>query len=100
MEMELKTYDAKVRAVLMFGPATPAMGNRPAEFYQATIDPDMVSPNGKLIRFGYYIGDEIIGWQAVDAMTVVEVLGRCDQTLTVEGYTEKPGATVTLRTVK
>lgn len=36
----------------------------------------MVSKSGDYIRFGKYKGDEIIGWQRVDALTVCEIL--CD----------------------
>lgn len=100
VDMHPVEYAAKTRAVLIFGPATPNMGSKPADFYQAVIDPNMVSPNGKLIRFGHYSADEIIGWQSVDAMTVVEVLGEVDQAVSLKGYVEKPGASVTLRTVK
>lgn len=64
----------KCIAIVMFGPATPTSGTRPAEYYTVTIDPAKRSPSGEYIRFGLYKGDEINGWQRVAAMTVVEVL--------------------------
>lgn len=33
------------------------------------------SPSGQYIRFGDSQGDEIVGWQRCQALTVVEVLG-------------------------
>lgn len=71
--MERKAL-AKCRAILAFGPVTETAGMRPGTFYQATIDPAMVSPGGDFIRFGSHEGDEIHGWQRIDAMTVCEVL--------------------------
>ena len=73
-EMEA-TVIKKCRAIVMFGPATPNSGMRAGTYYQVTIDPEMVSPTGEFIRFGASDGDEINGWQRVDAMTVCEILG-------------------------
>lgn len=74
VEMIPQTFDRKVVAIVMFGPATSMSGMRPAEYYQVTIDPQRCSPSGEYIRFGQFVGDEITGWQRVSAMTVVEVL--------------------------
>lgn len=73
VELSVKTV-----AIVKFGPATPMDGMRPAEYYQVTIDPAMVSPSGEYIRFGKHPGDELIGWQKVYALTVVELLGEWD----------------------
>lgn len=62
-------------AIVKFGPAGfPTDGLRPAEYFQVTIDPRYVSKSGEYIRFGQTAGDEIMGWQRVAALTVVEVL--------------------------
>lgn len=74
VEMADKVIERKCLAIVMFGPATPTSGMRPAEYYTVTIDPQMRSPSGEYIRFGNYTGDEINGWQRVAGMTVVEVL--------------------------
>lgn len=98
--MEDRPYTKPVRAIVMFGPATPIMGNRPAEFYQVTIDPNMTSTNGKFIRFGNYTGDEIVGWQRVDAMTVLETLSENAEGPHIrDGYRAEEGASVMMRTV-
>lgn len=68
------TLNRKCLAIVMFGPASPTSGFRAAEYYQVTIDPEMVSPSGDYIRFGNYLADEINGWQRIEALTVVEVL--------------------------
>jgi hypothetical protein len=68
----------KCLAIVMFGPATPTSGTRPAEYYTVTIDPTKRSPSGEYIRFGLHKGDEINGWQRVAALTVVEILAEFD----------------------
>lgn len=61
--------------IVRFGPGGfPNDGFRPAEYYQVTIDPSHVSKSGEYIRLGQTPGDEIVGWQRVAALTVVEVL--------------------------
>ena len=71
-----------------------------SEFYQVTIDPNMVSPSGEYIRFGQYHGDEIQGWQRVLTMTICEVLGRSDaKLLSEDGVTFDSSARISLRTV-
>lgn len=76
--MSEKTFTEKTVAIVRFGPETQVSGMRPAEYFQVTIDPQMTSPSGEYIRFGKYNGDEIMGWQRVDAMTVIETLGEWD----------------------
>lgn len=79
-EVTMSSFEFKEKTVVivMFGPATPVRGLKPAEYYQVTIDPSMVSPSGKFIRFGKHPGDELLGWQNVDGLTVVECLGVWD----------------------
>lgn len=70
--LDIKT---KTVVIIRFGAETPTSGMRPSEYYQVTVDPSKVSPSGEYIRFGNNQGDEILGWQKVSAMTVLEVLG-------------------------
>lgn len=93
--MEDKDF-GKCRAIVRFGPETPTGGMRPAEYFQVTIDPNMVSPSGSHIRFGSYKGDELVGWQRVNAMTVCEVLEKTPEAkpLFNDGYTEESEAVV------
>jgi len=85
-------------AIVIFGPATVTTGLRPAEYFQVTIDPNTCSPTGNYIRFGLYAGDEIVGWQRVDAMTIVEDLGPSDAKMHegITGYSEIEGSTVSM----
>lgn len=90
----------KCRAIVRFGPETPTGGFRPAEYFQATIDPNMVSPSGTHIRFGAFKGDELVGWQRIAAMTVCEVLQETpdEKPQVTDGYVED-NETVTMRVV-
>lgn len=75
MELVPKDIEKKAIAIVKFGPAGfPTDGIRPAEYFQVTIDPKWVSKSGDYIRFGQSPGDEIMGWQRVKALTVVEIL--------------------------
>lgn len=94
-------YEAfgKCAAIVQFGPPTDTSGFRPAEYFQVTIDPNMASPSGEFIRFGFYGGDEIVGWQRVEAMTVCEVLNaevKAEPNVT-DGYTAEEGKTIVFR---
>lgn len=44
--------------------------------YQVTLDPTQISPSGAMIRLGDVQGDEILGWQRLDSLEIVEVLVR------------------------
>lgn len=67
---------SKKRAIVQFGPPTTTSGFRAGEYYQCTLDPDMVSPSGEFIRFDASIqGGELHGWQRIEAITVCEILG-------------------------
>lgn len=92
-------YTTKVRAIVKFGHAHPKMGERAGEFFQVTIDPNMVSPGGDYIRFGMYKGDEIQGWQRIEGMTVCEMLGESKEYPDVPGYTIDTSAVLRMRTV-
>lgn len=74
-EFRVDAVKEKCVAIVRFGPVTDKDGFRAGEYFQVTIDPALVSPSGKFIRFGTNGGDEIIGWQRCEAMTVVEILG-------------------------
>ena len=45
----------------------------PAVFHQFVIDPGKVK--GELIRLGDYPGDEYVGWQRLQNIDIIEVLG-------------------------
>lgn len=49
--------------------------------YQVTLDPANLSPSGRMVRFGLGApgkdggnGDEITGWQPVDALEIIEII--------------------------
>ena len=94
--------EEKVFAIVCFGRPTSTTGMRAADYYQVTIDPNTTSPSGEYIRFGLYHGDEITGWQRVDAMTIVELLGPSDAQIpgSVTGYTYDPEASVRMWAVE
>lgn len=45
-------------------------------FYQVTLDPGQISPSGDFIRLGDNQGDEIMGWQPVESLEIIETLAR------------------------
>lgn len=104
VQMDVVCYqDLVVTAIVQFGPATSTSGFRAGEYYQVTIDPNMASPNGKFIRFGLYPGDEINGWQRIEAMTIAESLSASDPVGPPgkpAGYKIEKGAAVYFRTIK
>ena len=71
--MSPKVIKNRIRAIVMFGPATVTSGFRPAEYYQVIIDPAMQSPRGEFIRFDHTTS-EIHGWQRMDGLTICEIL--------------------------
>jgi len=75
LQMSPKDFSEKTVVIIKFGPALDTSGLRAGEYFQVTVDPNMVSKIGEYIRFGDNQGDEILGWQRVDALTVLEVLG-------------------------
>lgn len=75
LQMSPKDFSEKTVVIIKFGPALDTSGFRAGEYFQVTIDPNMVSNSGEYIRFGENQGDEILGWQRVDGLTVLEVLG-------------------------
>lgn len=91
----------RVRAIVQFGPATPTSGMRGGEYFQCVIDPNMVSPSGRFIRFDQRMqGGELHGWQRVEAMTIGEVLGEegdYPPEKILPGYAVVEGASVTMR---
>jgi hypothetical protein len=73
-QTQLTTITKKTVAIVKFGMISALDGMQPATYYQVTIDPEKVSPCGRFIRFGNNDGDEIIGWQKADRMTIVSIL--------------------------
>jgi hypothetical protein len=69
-----RVFTKKTVVIMQFGPATATSGFRPGEYFQVTIDPSLVSPDGKFLRFGKNTGDEVVGWQRIDAITLSSVL--------------------------
>ncbi len=49
-------------------------GRVPEVHYQVTLDPELVSPSGQYIRCGSHPGDEVIGWQPIGELVIVEKL--------------------------
>lgn len=92
VEMEKITLGKKTMAIVCFGPATSVTGMQPAAYYQVLIDPNMKSPGGDYIRFDSQIhGNEIHGWQRVQALTICEVLEEFDP--------DPDGQTITMWTI-
>lgn len=100
VEMTEREFTKRTRAIVQFGPATPTSGMRPAEYYAVVIDPDMVSPDGKYIRFDGRVGEnEIHGWQRIEAMTVCTVLQEGVDYDPLPGCERMEGSKVVMRTV-
>lgn len=84
----MKIHEIKKRSVCIvsFGPFHQnddgtwplAFGCQAGQFYQVTIDPNRCSGTGEFIKCGTFPGDELIGWQLVDGLTVQEVLAEWD----------------------
>jgi hypothetical protein len=97
MNTKLLEIAEKVRAIVMFGPPADHSGMRPAEYYQVTLDPQMVSPSGEFIRFDQTIqGGEMHGWQRIQCTTVCEVLGEGAEYDPPEGCKVDPDAVLTM----
>jgi hypothetical protein len=75
LQMSDKEFTEKTVVIVRFGPAFETSGFRAGEYFQVTIDPSKVSTTGEYIRFGDNPGDELMGWQRVAGLTVVEQLG-------------------------
>ena len=43
-------------------------------YFQVTVDPNHISPDGKYIRFGDVSGDEIVGWVELAEIDIHSVL--------------------------
>ena len=70
--LDIKT---KCLAIVRFGPEEANSGFTLAQYFQAVIDPERISPNGEYIRFGYDAErDELNGWQKASCIFVVEIL--------------------------
>jgi hypothetical protein len=82
MNLSPREFKRKTAVIVQFGPPTETSGFRGGEYYAVTIDPTKVC-NG-FIRFGENRGDEITGWQRINALTVVEILGEWDESASPE----------------
>lgn len=74
----IKIQEFKERTVCIVkfeNPRMDANGPVPGRFFQVTVDPTKLSPDGRFIRFGANDGDELIGWQRTDWISVETVLG-------------------------
>lgn len=100
------THDIEIkeptRAVVCFGFPTDATGLQVGTFFEAILDPNMLSPSGSMVRFeAPFQGGEIHGWQRVDGFTVCEILGAVKYAKEPpEGYKADPNAVLRLRAVK
>ncbi len=84
----MKVHEVKTRSVCIVsfgsfgknidGTWPIGFGMKAGEFFQVTIDPNRCSESGEFVRFGGFPGDELVGWQLVDGLTVQEVLGEWD----------------------
>jgi hypothetical protein len=77
----MNAADIKKRSVCIvcFGPYDELQGvGSPGRFFQVTIDPDKASPDGKFLRLGTFDGDEILGWQLANTLSVCSVLAEWD----------------------
>ena len=75
-DIEVTQVSQRLVAIVKFGPAGfTGDGMKAGEYYQVTVDPRKISPSGAFIRFGDYPGDEVVGWQRCQAMSIVEILG-------------------------
>lgn len=82
-------------AIVKFGPAGfETDGFRPGEYFQVTIDPAMIA--GDFIRFGKHRGDEIVGWQRIGALTVVQILGEWNGDTPPDMHIGADGVTMTV----
>jgi hypothetical protein len=89
----LSEIDSKLVAIVVFGrerrnaEQAELMGVPAPRLihYQVTIDPSQKSPSGQYIRFGAQ-ADEIIGWQPVESIEVVEILAeeKSGELITIE----------------
>ena len=93
--------NTRIVAIVKFGIAgLIADGFNAGEYFQVTIDPDKISPSGEFIRFGTYDGDEILGWQRLEAITLIEKLAEWpyDQDLPLLTFGEKESINMLLPT--
>lgn len=76
----MKISDVKKKSVAIVTFTTPDqfVYAAPGKYFQVTIDPGKLSPDGNFIRFGNNGGDELLGWQPSQWIEVCEVLGEWD----------------------
>jgi len=47
----------------------------PHVYHAVTLDPAKISPSQQMIRLGDFPGDEYTGWQLIDNIRIIEILG-------------------------
>lgn len=97
--IKAKEFTKKTVCIVKFeNPKMDINGPMPGRFFQVTIDPGKLSPDGKFIRFGSNDGDELMGWQPVDWITVESILGEWadDDSKPLLEYKSDAGVTLTL----
>jgi hypothetical protein len=78
--MKMKVPEQKIVSIVKFKNTNDGSPFQTRTIYfQVTIDPDNVSPSEAYIRFGETPGDEIIGWQEVELLEIVETLAVADE---------------------
>lgn len=103
IDCEEITITSKKRVILQFGPPSITSGFRTAEYFEAILDPNMLSPGGDYIRFDQRIQNcELHGWQRVAALTVCEVLGDAPEykVAPIEGYEVDDKAVIRIMAIK
>lgn len=78
----LQEIKKKSVAIIKFGPPVISDGYRAGTYFQVTIDPKQISPSGDFVRLGNSPNDELVGWQKVDCLSVVEILGEWEDDVT------------------
>lgn len=72
--VQFTQFTVKTVCIVKFN--NPSLPDRtPGRFYMVTVDPSKLSPTTNFIRFGDNPGDELLGWQQTDWITVLEILG-------------------------
>ena len=90
----VKEFKEKTVCIVKFN--NPELPNQVAgRFYQVTIDPGKLSPSKNFIRLGSHPGDELLGWQPTEWLSIEEILGTWDgDNLPVLQYGRNDGVTM------
>lgn len=100
MQTKIIEITRKTGAIIMLGAPTENSGMRLGEYFQATLDPDMVSPSGEYLRFDQTIQrGELHGWQRIECLTVCELLNSCPDYEAPSGCVIEEGATIHIASI-